>query len=223
MATKKPTYPMVTSVKDWDTQQALREIWNQVHNLGTTQSTHAADIAAAQSTIATLRSQLTAAQQQLVRIGPAQYVDKASPNTSMYFGVNAGNSGVGGTGSNVSPGGGGGTPAPNYANVVQAAWAAVGGLSSSSTSADWFLFIRTAVWNISALQPANEPLVGLLTQAGGDGTYNCGGTVYACFRLCFNNGANIKVLTGSFQPEWVQEADIPIPAWHAPIDPTAAC
>lgn len=125
----------------------------------------------------------------------------------------------GGTGGAPSPGE---ATAPNYEAVVTDVWGSLG-VTSASTPFQLFKFVQNVVWRISSMQPAGETLVGLLTQTGGDGVYTCNGVTYACFRLCFDNGANIKILTGSFQPQWTQEANIDVADWHAPTDPAVDC
>lgn len=121
-------------------------------------------------------------------------------------------------------GGGGGNlaPAPNHADIVNAVWAELG-INPSSTDFELFKFAQTVVWRISLVQAPEDPQAGLLSQRGGDGVYNCAGTTYACFRFCYANGANIKILTGSYTAQWTQEANVPPADWRAPTDPATVC
>lgn len=113
---------------------------------------------------------------------------------------------------------------PNHLDIVQAAYATLGGLNDTSTPEQLFRFAQLCAWNIQ-LANLDPPTihVGLLMQGGGDGIFTCAGTSYACFRICYDNGANIKILTGSFQPQWTQEADVPLTDYHVPTDPAGAC
>lgn len=99
------------------------------------------------------------------------------------------------------------------------------GISASSTPHELFKFVQTVVWEISLLgpDPNSGALVGLLMQEGGDGVFTCDGVTYACFRLLYDNGANIKILTGSYTTQWTQEADVAVTDWHAPTDPAISC
>lgn len=234
MATGKPqrSYPRISNIQDNDVRETTRLLWDKYHDLNDTLTAKIAAIDVLTEGYASLTTAITSIGQQVVRIGPARNIDDSNPATNAAFGPSLGGSspgagtggGGGGTGGGGGGGGGGGTDAPDYSGLVQAAWAQTG-INASSTDAQLFDFARLAVWSIAAAQVQHplEPLVGLLTQGGGDGTYNCGGTIYACFRLCFNNGANIKILTGSYTPQWSQESDIDPVDWHQPIDPVAVC
>lgn len=129
-----------------------------------------------------------------------------------------------GTSSSSSSGGGGGgmSPAPNHFAIVQAVWTQLG-INPSSTPLELFKFAQTVVWDIAQIQAPSDPKAGLLMQAGGDGTYTCNGTTFACFRFCYDNGANIKILTGSYTAQWSQETDVPTADWSAPTDPATVC
>lgn len=118
-------------------------------------------------------------------------------------------------------------PAPtDQSGIVESVRVSLG-ISASSTPFELFKFAQTVVWQIAAL--GIDPVagnVGLLMQDSGDGTYLCpamGPQVVACFRLCYDNGANIKILTGSYTTQWTQEADIALSQWHAPTDPGSVC
>jgi hypothetical protein len=137
--------------------------------------------------------------------------------------------GGGGGGTGGGGGGGGTTVAPNYSSIVNQTFGDLG-LTDASVGDPHalFKFAQTCVWRISQAQPAGETLVGLLTQGGGDGTFTCNGVTYACYRLCFDNGANVKILAGGYtgsplRPDWTQQADIPVTDWHAPTDPATEC
>jgi hypothetical protein len=134
----------------------------------------------------------------------------------------------GGSGTGAGGGTGGGTPAaptvdaPNYSSIVGDVWASLG-INSGSSPFELFKFAQTVVWQIAAAQPPGETAVGLLHQDAGDGVFTCDGQTYACFRICFDNGANIKILTGSFTAQWTQEADVPLTDWRAPTNPATSC
>lgn len=119
-------------------------------------------------------------------------------------------------------GGGGKAFAPNHADIANAVWAELG-INPGSTDQQLFKYAQTVVWRIAQIQDPTDPMAGLLMQAGGDGTYNCGGQLFAVFRFCYNNGANIKILTGSYTAQWSQESDVPLTDWHAPTDPATVC
>lgn len=117
-------------------------------------------------------------------------------------------------------------PAPSdQSGIVEAARVALG-INAGSTPFELFKFAQTVVWNISLLGP--DPVagnVGLLHQDAGDGVFYCVdmNDTLACFRICYDNGANIKILTGSYTTQWTQESDVPVTDWVAPTDPTVAC
>ena len=118
-------------------------------------------------------------------------------------------------------------PAPtNQLGIVEAARVALG-INAGSTPFELFKFAQTVVWNISLLGP--DPvagLVGMAQQDIGDGIYLCtdiGPRPVACFRIMYDNGANIKILTGTYTSQWTQEGDIAVANWTAPTDPAVAC
>lgn len=113
--------------------------------------------------------------------------------------------------------------APNHLDIAQAALATLG-INASSTPEELFRYAQLVAWNVQAL--GTDPPgwnVGLLMQGSGSGVFNCAGINYASFRICYSNGANIKILTGSFVAEWLQEANIPLSDYHVPTDPASAC
>lgn len=117
-------------------------------------------------------------------------------------------------------------PAPeNHDALVATVLAAqVPPLDGTSTNEQIFRFAQQVVWEISLLGPdANGSNVGLLHQDSGDGVFTCAGIPYATFRICYDNGANIKILTGSFTAQWTQEGDIPISEWRPPTAPGSPC
>lgn len=129
-------------------------------------------------------------------------------------------------------GGSGSTPAPptaaaptNHVDIVEAARVSLG-INAGSTNAQLFKFAQTVAWNIAALgaDPAAGN-VGLLHQDSGDGVFYCVdmNDTLACFRICYDNGANIKILTGSYTSQWTQEADVPVTDWRAPTNPASVC
>ena len=115
------------------------------------------------------------------------------------------------------------SPIPNHLATVQAVFAATP-VDGTSTPEQLFRFAQMVAWQIMLLGTDPPPLaVGLLMQASGDGTFTCAGVTYASFRICYNNGGNIKILTGSFQPQWTQESDVPLTDYHVPTDPAGPC
>lgn len=122
-------------------------------------------------------------------------------------------------------GGGGYAPAPNHADIAQAVYTELG-ISGTSTPFQLFKATQTVIWRIAQIQAPTDPQVGFVTQAGGDGTYNCGGTLFAIYRLMYNNGANIHIWLSPEKgnaPGWYQEANVNVSDWHAPTDPATVC
>lgn len=127
-----------------------------------------------------------------------------------------------------APTGGGGSPqtpvtVPDHLDIVQSVLASMP-LDASSTNEQIFRFAQMVVWQIFNLGTDPPPLeVGLLHQAAGDGVFTCAGVPYATFRICYNNGANIKILTGSYTAQWTQEANVPLDEYRPPTDPSGPC
>ena len=115
---------------------------------------------------------------------------------------------------------------PNHLDIAQAAHDSLG-ISPTSTVEEIFRYAQLTAWNISMLGTDPPSIhVGLLAQPTGDAIFTCAGTSYAAYRICYDNGANIKLLTSpehGAQAEWFQEANVDIPAWRPPTDPSGPC
>lgn len=112
---------------------------------------------------------------------------------------------------------------PNHLDIVQSVLASMP-LDGSSTNEQIFRFAQMVVWQIFQLGTDPPTInVGLLHQASGDGVFTCAGVPYATFRICYDNGANIKILTGSFTAQWTQEANVPLDEYRPPTDPSSPC
>ena len=187
--------------------ETLRAIWDSIHTMNDALTTAQATIKSQSATLASQSALLTT---------HSNKITQALTAAGKFTGT--------GNFAGVPPGGGGiGPEVPNHLDIVQSVLGSMP-LDATSPPADLFAFIQQVVWQISLL--GTDPpgmLVGLLHQAGGDGVYTCAGTTYACFRLCYDNGANIKVLTGNFTAQWFPEAPIVIADWRPPKDPASPC
>lgn len=114
---------------------------------------------------------------------------------------------------------------PDHTGVVQAVLAAQSPpLDEFSSNEQIFRFAQQVVWEIFQLGTDPPDMhVGLLHQAAGDGVFTCAGVPYATFRICYDTGANIKILTGSFTAQWTQEANVPLDEYRPPTDPSSPC
>jgi hypothetical protein len=102
-------YPRVSMVQDINTQQALREIWNALHQVSDTVASHATQLTTTQANVTTLQSGLDSTQKFVRRLAPAMGTDQSSTTTNAYFGPNYGTgSGIGSGGPGGSGGGSGG-------------------------------------------------------------------------------------------------------------------
>lgn len=203
----KRLYPQLDRITDVPTNQTTRLLWDRVHDLEER-------LKAAQGTITTL-------------VGATNTHDtaitKASRAASRALAVTQSNaSGDGGSGGDGggSGGGSGSAAAPTSQLAIVQSVLTAQGWTATPNNQQLFAFIVEVVWQISALgTDAAAGSVGLLGQAAGDGVYTYLGVPYATFRLCYSNGANIKVLTGSYTAQWSQEADVPTTDWRAPVIP----
>ena len=189
--------------------ETIRALWDQLHTMNDALTSAQATIKAQSATLASQTALLST---------HASKITQALAASGKFTGTSS--SGTGGTGGS---GGGTGPIVPNHLDIVQAVLGIMP-LTGASPNADIFAFAQEVVWRIFNL--GTDPpgmLVGLLYQAAGDGVYTCAGTPYATFRICYDNGANIKILTGSYTAQWTPEAPIPIADWRAPVDPASPC
>jgi Tfp pilus assembly protein FimV len=163
----------------------LRAIWDRLHDLSSKHEANATTITQQAATIASLQSQLTAAQQQaqqaLITAG------KAVSQTSQALPP------AGGGG---SPPAGGDTHPNHYALIKQAKDELVALSTDLSGPCGAFKIVQRAVPYIQA----SDPAAGFLSKTSGN---NCGG--FAVDIVCYNDGVIYDVLIdagASNGPSW---------------------
>lgn len=213
---KQRSYPRVANIKDIDTKETIRLLWDAVHNQNESTSASAAELTAANATIASLQSTISKMQKQVTQA----LAGGGTATTSTVGGAgSAGTSGGSGAG---TPGGGTVTPPtpsvhPDQTAVVAQAKAdLIAALVDLTGPCGSFQIIKLAVWRLKDT-PGQED-ISLIAKGG----TNCDG--YSIDAIMYSDGTVWDLLINSDDgtnatPNWGYAGTRPLSDARPPIAP----
>lgn len=212
---KQREYPRVNNIKDQDTKQTIKLLWDRAHDASEASTNFQDLISQAQATISAQSDAIAALQRQMKQVS-------AGGGTSQQSTVGGGGSGgsSGGSGSGTP---GGGTPPPNppptdhpdHTDVVAQAKADLiaGGIGISGDCGA-FEIVKLVAWRLTA----TEPTIGLLSKPSGT---NCDGYNVSC--IFYQDGVLFDILQdagGANGPQWNFNGNLDPSLWRAPVAPS---
>tara|TARA_R110000868_G_scaffold368235_1_gene631291 strand:+ start:382 stop:1047 length:666 start_codon:yes stop_codon:yes gene_type:complete len=215
---KQRSYPRVANIKDQDTKETIRLLWDAVHNQTDTAATSTASLTAANSTIGALQSTISKMQKQLTQVSAGSGVSAPAA--------------VGGGGSGGTSGGSGSPPVvPNdhpdqTAVVTQAKADLVAALIDLSGCCGSFQIVKLTAWRLKDI-PGQESIS--LVRKGGTtncdpslGAINCDG--YSPDAIMYDDGTVWDLLINSDNgtdatPNWGYAGTRPLSDARPPIAP----
>lgn len=213
---KQRSYPRVANIKDQDTKETIRLLWDAVHNQTESSSTSTAALAEASSTIASLQSTIAKMQKQMTQV---QAGGGITPSSTVGGGGSAGTSG--GSGGGTSGGGTVTPPTPSShpdqtAVVAQAKADLIAAAVDLTGVCGSFQIIKLAVWRLKDT-PGQES-ISLI----GKGGTNCDG--YSIDAIMYSDGTVWDMLINSddgtnAQPNWGYAGTRPLSDARPPIPP----
>ena len=214
---KQRGYPRLSAIKDQDIKESLRLLWDQVHNINDTQSSHASLLTTAASTAATIQATQTAMQKTLKQVAAGGGVAQPSTVGGGGSGGASGGSGAGVPGGQPAP-----TPTPSQhpdqtAVVIQAKADLIAASIDLSGVCGSFQIVKLVAWRLMAT--AGQETISLIAKGGTncDGysidaiMYTVDGTVWDLL-INSDDGTNA-------QPTWSYAGTRPVGDARPPIPP----